>query len=183
MRLRGFAWGTAAGLFLLGVYAGTLALANSLEHVLQEFLRLWAWMVPLIAGFSIQVGLFAYARGVASALDAKTHAHGVVASGGASALSMVACCAHHLADLLPVVGFAGAVTLLAAYQNVLLLAGVLSNVVGLIYVLGMLRRHGLFPNRKSLLSSAVRWPIHRALTPAIAVSAVVLVIALIRAIT
>ncbi|BDG02400.1 hypothetical protein [Anaeromyxobacter oryzae] len=178
LRARGFGWGALAGALLIGVYAGTLAVANSLEHLLDELVRLEFWMVPLVLGFSLQVGLFAYARGAARAGHSTAHARGVVASGGASTLSMVACCAHHLGDVLSVIGVAGAVTLLATYQTVFLLVGVLSNFVGLVYVLGLLRRHGLFPGRTSLLSLALRWPVDRALLPAIVLAAVVLIAAL-----
>ena len=80
----------------------------------------------------------------------------MVASGGASTVSMVACCAHHLTEVLPVLGFAGAATVLATYQSVFLLAGVLANLGGLVYVLGLLRRRGLFPARTSVLSFALR---------------------------
>jgi hypothetical protein len=171
LRARGSLWAALAGSLLVGVYAGTLAVASSVEHVLDDFLRLWLWMVPLVVGFSLQVGLFAYARRAARARHSTAHAHGVVASGGASTVSMVACCAHHLTDVLPVIGFAGAVTLLATYQDMFLLLGVLSNLVGLVYVLGLLRRHGLFPSRASLLSLALRWPVDRALLPTIALAA------------
>jgi hypothetical protein len=178
LRGRGAVWAALAGSLLVGVYAGTLAVANSFEHVLDEFLRLWFWMVPLVIGFSLQVGLFVYARGAARARHSTAHAHGVVACGGASTLSMVACCAHHLTDVLPIIGFAGAVTLLATYQDMFLLLGVLSNLVGLVYVLGLLRRHGLSPSRRSLLSLALRWPVDRALLPTVALAAAVFVAAL-----
>lgn len=76
---------------------------------------------------------------------------------------MIACCAHHLTDVLPVVGLAGAAMFLAAYQSLFLLLGVLSNLVGTVYLLGLIRRHGLFPRDASLLSRSVRWPVDRAL--------------------
>lgn len=168
LRRRASLWGLLAGLSLLGVYVGVLWLANSLEHASAELGRLWFWMLPLLLGFGTQVGLFAYARGATRAPGA-VHVHGVAASGGASALSMVACCAHHLADVLPLIGLAGAALFLAAYQDLFLLLGVLSNVVGLVYVLGLLHQHGLYPERTSLLSLAARRPLRRAL-PAVAVS-------------
>jgi Cu+-exporting ATPase len=62
LRARGAAAGVAAGLVLVGVYVATLGLANSFAHVLDEASRLWYWMVPLVVGFSLQIGLFAYAR-------------------------------------------------------------------------------------------------------------------------
>jgi hypothetical protein len=175
LRRRGLAWGSAAGIVLIAVYVGTLGLANSFPHVFDELSRLWFWMAPLVLGFSIQVGLFAYARRAARAKDSAAHAHAVVASGGASTVSMVACCAHHLTDVLPVVGLAGAVSVLATYQSVFLLTGVLANLVGLVYVLGLLRRHRLFPERASLLSRLMRLPFDRALIPAVVLAVVVFV--------
>lgn len=148
---------------LVTVYLGVLALANSLEHATTEFLRLWYWMTPLIVGFALQIGLFAYGRGASGTHAA--HGRAVAASGGASTLSMVACCAHHLTDVLPLLGLAGAAFFLSAYQSLFLLLGVLSNVVGLVYLLGVLRRHGLFPERRSVLSLMVAWPVDRALVP------------------
>jgi hypothetical protein len=162
LRRRAGLWSIAAAAGLVLIYVGVLALANSLEHAFGEFTRLWYWMVPLVLGFAAQVGLFAYAR-AATQGEGTVHARGVAASGGTSTLSMVACCAHHLADVLPLIGLAGAATILAQYQNLFLLLGVLSNIVGLVYVLGLLHKHGLYPKRTSLLSLCARWPLHRAL--------------------
>lgn len=181
LRARAAGWGVAAGAFLALVYLGVLALANSLDHAFDEFRRLWYWMVPLVAGFSLQVGLFVYARR-ATRGGSTAHARGVVASGSASTLSMVACCAHHLADVLPLIGLAGAAVVLATYQDVFLLLGILSNVVGLVYVLGLLRKHGLFPERGGALSLSLRWPVDRALLPTAAVCTIIFVIALVAAI-
>jgi hypothetical protein len=172
-RSRAAGWGVLTGSLLVGLYGATLAVANSPAYLVEEFLRLWFWIAPLVLGFSLQVGLFVYARAAARAGRARAPAHGIVASGGATTVSMVACCAHHIADVLPVIGLAGAATLLATYQGVLLLVGVLSNLVGIIYVLGLLREHGLYPSRASLLSLALRWPVDRALGPAIGLALVV----------
>jgi hypothetical protein len=179
LRARAASWGALAGSLLVGLYAGTLALTNSLEHLVEEFLRLWFLMTPLVLGFSLQVGLFAYARRASRAGRAPAHAHGIVASGGASTVSMVACCAHHLAEALPLIGLAGAATLLVAYQNLFLLLGILSNLVGLVYVLGLLRRMGRFPARTSLLSLALRWRVDRALGPAFALALIIFITVLV----
>ena len=153
----------AGGAALIAVYLGVLAVANSLEHALTEFLRLWFWMTPIIVGFAAQIGLFAYARGASGAHAG--HGRGVAASGGASTVSMVACCAHHLTDVLPLVGLAGAAFFLSAYQSLFLLLGALSNLVGLVYLLGILHRHRLFPAQRSLLALIVARPVDRALLP------------------
>lgn len=178
LRARATVWGVGAGLGLTGVYFAILTAANSLQHAGDELLRLWMWMVPLVAGFSFQVGVFAYARRAVKEGGGGPHARGVVASGGASTLSMVACCAHHVTDVLPVIGFAGAVAVLGTYRDLFLLLGILSNVVGLVYALGVLRRHGLYPRDRSALSVSLRWPVDRALAPAIGLSVLVFAAAL-----
>lgn len=172
VRRRALAWGVLGGVLLVGVYFGVLTVANSAGHALDELGRLWYWMLPLVLGFAAQIGLFAYAR-EATRDKHDIHTRGVVTSGSASTLSMAACCAHHLTDVLPLVGLAGAATVLAAYQGLFLLLGVLSNLVGLVYVLGMLRRHGLYPHRPSALSSLLRWPFDRMVTPTLGVSGLV----------
>lgn len=171
-------WGCSGGVALVAVYLVVLALANSTEHALSEFGRLWYWMTPLVLGFAVQLGLFAYARGTTRGRTTAP-ARGVVASGGASTLSMVACCAHHLTDVLPLIGLAGAAFVLAAYQTLFLLLGLLSNVVGLVYLLGILRRHGLFFAQGGLLAWLLRWPVERAVVPIAALSALVFVVAVI----
>ena len=160
----------------MAVYVGVLILANSTEHALSEFRRLWYWMTPLVLGFAVQVGLFAYAR-AATRGGAVPHARGVVASGGASTVSMVACCAHHLSDVLPLIGLAGAALILTNYQTLFLLLGLLSNVVGLVYMLGMLRRHGLFPERGGLLAWTAGWPVERAFGPVAVTAALIFIVA------
>lgn len=162
VRGRAAAWGLAAGGTLLLVYVLILGWANSLRHALDEFVRLWPWMTVLTIGFAAQVGLFAYARRAARE-NGSGGVRGVAASGGTSVASMVACCAHHLTDILPFVGLAGAAFFLASYQWLFLLLGVLSNGVGVVFMLGQLRKHGLHPTRRSLLALSVGWPADRAL--------------------
>ncbi|HXK19078.1 MAG TPA: hypothetical protein VNG33_14800 [Polyangiaceae bacterium] len=163
LRRRALLGAGLSALALTAVYVGVLAAANSLEHVGREVERLWLWIVPLVLGFAAQMGLFLYARGAASGRSGGVPAHGVVGSGVANATSMLACCAHHLADVLPLIGLASAGLLLARYQGVFLVLGVASNCVGLTYVLGRMKEHRLFPARPSVLSSVLRLPVERAL--------------------
>lgn len=168
LRRRAAAWACVGAIAVAGIYVAVLAAANSLEHAAAEFGELAPWMVPIILGFGLQAGLFAYAR-AAAAGQPSASAHGVVASSGTSTLSMVACCAHHLTDVLPLLGLAGAAVFLSTYQRLFLLLGLLSNIMGVVYLLGVLGKHRLFPE-ESWLSVLVRWPVDRAL-PFVAVLA------------
>jgi hypothetical protein len=164
---------------LVSLYVVVLALANSLDHAVAEFIRLWPWMTGLVASFGAQAGLLAYSAAAARGTRAS---HGTVAaSGSASTLSMVACCAHHLTDVLPIMGLAGVALFLTNYQSLFLLLGVLSNLCGLTYMLGHIRRHRLHPSEASLLSLSVAWPVDRALPYVLIAAALALGISVARA--
>lgn len=172
----GWRWGLAAALVLALLYAVTLSLLNGAAYAWETFLALWYWMVPLVAGFALQVGLFGYSRSLAGA-GVSPHASGVVASGGASAVSMVACCAHHLTDVLPLVGLAGATLFLSSYQSLFLLAGVLSNVVGTAFLLGEMQEHRLYAREGGVLAPLLRWPVRRAVPYLAGVSVLIMAFA------
>lgn len=120
----------AAGLFLF--YALTMRLlAGSWEAVWWQFRQLWYLMVPLVAGFGVQIGLFSYIKSLAK----QGISRGMVAySSTTSSLGMVACCAHHAVDVFPFLGLSVLSLWLTAYQRPLLLLGIFSNAVGITYL-------------------------------------------------
>lgn len=156
LRRRGLWIAAFAGAALVATYVAVLALANSLAHVGGELARLWPWLSVLVLGFAAQLGLFSYARGAGK--EHRLPSGGVVGSSVTSTASMLACCAHHLTDVLPLVGLTSAALLLANYQQVFLVLGVGSNLVALTYLLAHLKKHRLFPERASLLGRALRLP-------------------------
>lgn len=168
LRQRGLWLATFAGAALAAVYVGVLALANSLAHVGSELTRLWPWLSVLVVGFAAQMGLFSYVRGAVKEHDMPSA--GVVGSSVTSTASMLACCAHHLTDVLPLVGLTSAALFLANYQRVFLVLGVGSNLLALTYLLAHMKKHRLFPERRSLLGEAVGLPWERAM-PVIAILA------------
>ncbi len=136
--------GVGAGILLLLVYAGVITLAQGWQHMLEETARLWYWIAALAGGFGIQAGLFSFIR--RALRERKTSATASIAtSGGVSAGSMVACCAHHLGDVLPLIGVAGLTAFLVRYQSFFIILGVLSNIVGITIMLDTIQRHGLCP--------------------------------------
>lgn len=132
--------GVIAAVLLLLVYMGIITLAQGLEHTLDQTRRMWYWVLLLASGFGTQAGLFAFIRQRRAAATAS-----VAASGGVSAGSMAACCAHHLSDVLPALGLSGLATFLTSYQLFFLVLGVLANAVGITIMLENIQRHGLSP--------------------------------------
>ncbi len=136
--------GFGAGVLLLLFYAGVVTLAQGAQHMLEQTIKLWYWLAMLVVGFGIQAGLFSFIRQALRERRASATAS-VAASGGVSAGSMVACCAHHLGDILPLIGVAGLTAFLVKYQSFFIILGVLSNIVGITIMLETIQRHGMCP--------------------------------------
>ena len=134
--------GIAASLSLIGIYLGLISLAQDWEHALEQTAELWYWVLALTIGFGIQAGLFSFIRYSIRKRRAATTGS-VAASGGVSAGSMAACCAHHLSDVLPLLGLSGVAIFLTQYQLFFIIAGVLSNAVGITIMLETIQRHSL----------------------------------------
>lgn len=131
------------GVFLLFlVYLGIITLAQGWSHALEQTSRLWYWVVALATGFGVQAGLYSFIRqGISArqvAAGSSVGASGVISSG-----SMAACCAHHLSDVLPLLGLSGLALFLTRYQVFFIVVGVLSNVVGITIMLETIQHHGL----------------------------------------
>lgn len=129
--LRPVVFGALAALALIVFYLGIITLAQGWGHAIQQ-LGDDRWFVgAIVLGFGTQVGLFTYLRG----MHDYAAAGGVAASTGTSTAAMLACCAHHLTDVLPIVGLSGAAVFLNAYKTPLLWVGIVMNLAGIIYLL------------------------------------------------
>ena len=62
------------------------------------------------------------------------------ASGGTSATAMVACCLHHVTNVLPILGISAATAFLARYQRPFMQLGLAMNLVGILVMLVTLQR-------------------------------------------
>jgi hypothetical protein len=133
---RPIAFGLAAALALFGVYLGLATLAQGWGHALLLFAEDGGFVLAIAAGFGVQAGLFAHLR----AVHARASGRALAATGGTGTATMLACCVHHLADVAPLVGLAGVATVLGAYRVPLLWLGVVSNGLGIAYLLFRLRR-------------------------------------------
>jgi hypothetical protein len=115
--------------------------SGSWAHMWDQARQDWPYLAVIIAGFGAQVALVAELRH-RHRLDAAATAAGG-AGAGASTAGMVACCAHHLADLLPFIGATGAATFLIDYRVPFMLVGIGVNAVGIF--LAARRLHHLGP--------------------------------------
>ena len=126
--------GLAASTLLLAFYFIVASLLGGISFALDNFVKLWYWMIPLVAGFGIQIGMFFYVKEQMHKKATGTAA----ASSGISATSMVACCAHHIADIAPFLGITALGLFLTKYQSTFLLMGVFSNILGITYMASLI---------------------------------------------
>lgn len=129
---RSAATGVLASLALLAVYVGLITLAQGLDHALEQFATDAFFILPVALGFGVQIGLFAELHRV-TALTRRSA--GITAGAtGTSAAAMLACCAHHLVDLLPIVGLSAAAVLLNEYRVALFAVGITMNAIGIVVI-------------------------------------------------
>ncbi len=137
--LRSTSIGVLASFGMALFYAGVVGgVSGSLDHLRQQIGKDWYLLVPIIGGFGVQVGLMAELR--RRRRLGKAQAAAGAAGVGASAFGMVACCAHHVADLAPFVGATAAATFLYDRRLPFMLTGLGMNAVGIAIMLRWLSR-------------------------------------------
>ena len=135
---RSIAIGAGAAGALLLVYMAIISLAQGIDHAVVQLAADSPFVGLIAAGFGTQVALFAELRRI----DRIHRASAAVtaASTGTSAAAMLACCAHHLVDLLPILGLSAAAVFLNEYKTPLFLVGIGMNGLGMAVMARQLRR-------------------------------------------
>lgn len=139
MNARSVRFGAFGAAGLVVFYALVVGLASgSVDHLADQARQDWYFLVPIIAGFGVQVGLMTELRRRHRLHRAAMAAGGTGTAG--SAAGMVACCAHHLADLAPFLGASGAAAFLYDRRVAFMLGGLVVNALGVAVAVRKLRR-------------------------------------------
>ncbi|QGG94131.1 hypothetical protein [Actinomarinicola tropica] len=112
----------ASGAFVVFYAAVVGGASRSIEHLADQARTDWYLLVPIIAGFGVQVALMIELRH-----RHRMHAQAMAAGGagaGASTAGMVACCAHHIAELVPLLGATGAAAFLTDWRIAFMVVGI-----------------------------------------------------------
>lgn len=127
---------------IAGVYFGLLTWAQGWDSALSLFQSNGWYVIPIWISFGIQAALYSILRFRLFVPTTSTAHTGAVmgTSGGTSVTAMVACCLHHVTDVLPVLGLSAAATFLTRYQRPFMLIGLGMNIVGIIVMLVVLYR-------------------------------------------
>lgn len=124
-----------AGLLTL-LYFGIVSWAESPQHAVDLF---WEdrWIVaPIILGFGVQSALYIILKKGLFVPVSHAGPSGALtgAGGGMSTAAMVACCAHHVTDVLPILGLTAAATFLAEYRIAFMLVGLGTTILGIAFM-------------------------------------------------
>lgn len=119
---------------LLAVYFSIVSLVSGWEFAQDQFRQFWYFIVSLAVGFGIQIGLYSYLRQEVRNTNMKAPERTVAVTGTTSTVAMISCCAHYLANIIPILGIAGALSIIGQYQQELFWVGLASNMVGIIYI-------------------------------------------------
>src|SRR3972149_3673624 len=140
--------GLGGALLLTGLYFGIVSWAESPQHAAELFWEDRRIVLPVILGFSVQAGLYTILKLRLFVPIATIGPSGPMmgAGGTTSTIAMVACCAHHVADVLPILGLTAAATFLAQYRIAFMLVGLGTTLLGILimlYILFKARRRAI----------------------------------------
>ncbi|SNQ60143.1 hypothetical protein [Candidatus Methanoperedens nitratireducens] len=130
-----FIFGGAAGLLVVLFNISIASLAEgSFEKGYEVFLAngIFVYLIPLAVG--VQMGLFRYHRNLINGNVSGSEKAGMAGS-ATSSLAMLACCLHHVSDLLPAVSFILATSsFLTEYKDTIIIIGLSVNMAGSAYI-------------------------------------------------
>jgi len=134
--------GLAGSILLFTLYIGIVSLAESPQHAIEFFWQDRWIVIPIILGFGLQTGIYVILKKRMFIPVSNMGPSGVLTgtSGTTSAIAMVACCVHHITDVLPILGLTVAATFLAQYRTAFMLVGLGTTLIGITVMLVILFR-------------------------------------------
>lgn len=134
--------GLGGSLFLAGLYFAIVSWAESPQHALDFFWAERKLVLPLILGFGVQSALYVVLKKrLFVPVNSPGPSGAMMGAGGAtSTVAMVACCAHHVTDVLPILGLTAATAFLVKYQTLFMQIGLGTTLVGIGIMLFILFR-------------------------------------------
>lgn len=143
--------GFAGALFLSAIYFGFVSWAESPKHAVELFWQDRWLVIPIITGFGVQAALYTILKlrlflPVSPIRPSSPMAPGIApgvsmgAGGTTSTIAMAACCAHHVTDVLPILGLTAAATFLSKYQLAFMFVGLGITLLGIAIMLLILIR-------------------------------------------
>lgn len=131
--------GLLATLILLGVYFLIVSLISGWSFAVGQFSRFWYFIASLAIGFGVQVGLYSYLKKLIH--NGNTSGRVVAVAGTTSTASMISCCAHYLANVIPILSATGLATVVSQYQVRFFWVGIVFNFAGIGYISSQINKY------------------------------------------
>ena len=124
-----------ATIALIAVYFFVVGTISGLSFAVSQFRMYWYFLGSLALGFGIQIGLYLYLKYLVANNSMTMNSRTVAMTGTTSTLAMISCCAHYLVNIVPVLGIAGALSLIAQYQIKIFWLGLAFNAFGILFII------------------------------------------------
>lgn len=124
-------------MLLLAAYFVIVSLISGFDFALSQFSQFWGFIIALSLGFGIQFGLYSYLKEKVSGMAGTGKV--VAVSGATSTAAMISCCAHYLANIIPLLGVTAFATFLAQYQMKFFWLGIIMNLGGIAFIINRIR--------------------------------------------
>jgi hypothetical protein len=137
--LSAFVLGTG---LIAGAYFGIFTWLQGWGYAYSQFRSNIAYVVPIWLTFGVQSALYSVLR-FRLFLPSPSTGHGgalLGTNGSTSVVTMVACCLHHVTEVLPILGLSAAATFLIRYQRPFMRLSLGLNLVGILIMLVVLSR-------------------------------------------
>lgn len=119
---------------LLLVYFAVVSVISGFRFAMSQFGSYWYFLIGLAVGFGIQIGLYSYLKQLVKSGSMAIPGKTVAVTGTTSTLAMISCCAHYLVTIVPIIGIAGALSVIAAYQVQIFWIGLAFNIFGIAFI-------------------------------------------------
>ena len=119
---------------LLLFYFVIVSTISGFKFALSQFESYWYFLISLALGFGVQIGLYSYLKQLIRNGNMVMSGKTVAVTGTTSTLAMISCCAHYLANIVPILGIAGALSIISQYQVKIFWIGLAFNIFGIIFI-------------------------------------------------
>ncbi len=127
---------------IAGAYSGIFTWLQGWDYAKAQFSANRGYVVPIWIAFGVQAAIYSVLR-FRLLVPMGSTAHGgamLGTTGGTSVTTMVACCLHHVADVLPILGISAVATFLARYQRPFMRLSLAINLIAITLMVSILYR-------------------------------------------
>ncbi len=136
--LSAFALGT---ILIASAYFGIFTWLQGWGFAYSQFRSNTAYVVPIWLAFGAQSAIYSVLRFRLFLPTSTGHGEAILGtSGSTSVVTMVACCLHHVVDVLPILGLSAAATFLIRYQRPFMRVSLGLNLLGIAIMVAVLYR-------------------------------------------